>query len=474
MLQRVESVGSQLATRSLASGTTAALELAAGSVMRLPHGDVAAALRPTGSNGTPRRATYELLVANDTPAPLATFTYAVAAPGSRSPITWNAIVVPPFSAIAIEIDIAIPRRCRMPHVVTELVGEQAQLTVDAPPERNARAFPRSFTLGAAALALVAIGAGSIAQSRPRVLALAAPPAVRAGTPFSVAYAFAGAVGGQYVVETPDGLQVRRGSLPDGAGAFTVALPTTVHSSGYDVRVWARGRFGSDERTTHVVIVAGRAARAATPRREVPRALRLGALALERDVVRGGESIVVAYRASDDRGIVRLIDGLGTVRAEALLTPRGRSILAAPHVDTDQDFRIVATAERGTARDEESVPVTILHAVKPTAPPPVLRTPAPAVAVVAVAKTAAPIAVAREQVAGRGIVVRIDRYEKNLHVALLGASSEEIVGSDVAPGESSVVLTPSGVSARARYDVVATYTTGFGQETLVRPITFRAP
>ncbi len=87
---------------------------------------------------------------------------------------------------------------------------------------------------------------------------------------------------------------------------------------------------------------------------------------------------------------------------------------------------------------------------------------------------APIAVEAAQILGRPVVVRIERYEKDLHVALMGASTDEIASRDVAPGESSVVLSAPGALAAAAHQVVATYSRGTVTETLIRPITFRAP
>jgi len=477
MLQRFEPDDAPLATVQPAAGLAAALG-SAGSVMHFPQGDVAADFQPTGA-GDDRHATYELLVSNETAAPLATFAYALDEPGNRRQMTWNAIVVPPFSAIAIEIDVAIPRRRRMPRVVAEVFANEAQLTLDAPPPL-ARRLARRFTAAISTGLLLALGAGAFAATRPRVMALAAPDSVPAGTSFSVAYALAATTDGHYTVETPDGLQIRRGSLRGGAGAFTVALPERPLASGYDVRVWADGRFGGTDRTTHVLAQArpSRPAPAVRPQQAVA-PVRLGSLTLQREIVHGGESIVVTYPATANAGVVRLIDGLGTVRAEALLSHRGESILVAPHVEADQDFRIVATVERGRGRDEVTAPVTILHA------PPRRGVTGPASVALAAPGTpdmpaadgatgVAPIAVDPVQLRGRGIVVRIDRYERKLHVALMGTSTEEIVGANVGPSDRMVVLTPPSEIAQARYEIVATYATGLGQETLIRPITFRAP
>lgn len=469
-LPRLADAGSKL---SLSAGTEEA-HASAGYVVRLPHGDVAADFKATGFHtGRERVATYELLVANDTPEPLATFAYAPDA-GSRGRITWNTIVVPPYSAIAVEIDVTASRRHPRPRIVADLVSDTAQLTLDATQAPHDRRFPNRTSVAAIATALlVALGASAFAQARPRVLALAAPATVRGGTPFTVAYALDRENPGRYVVETPDGLQVRRGSLGRRSGAFTIALPHVKTSTGYDVHVWSTGRFGTDERTTHVVALPD----LPTHHRaegSIPASLAaptIGDLALASDTVRGGEAIVATYRATTTTGIVRLIDALGTVRAEALLTPRGRSILLAPLVAADQDFRVVATVERGVTHAEAVAPVTVLHDAPPADTTQRARSiTAPADAV----PGTAPISVDRVQRAGRPIVIRIAAYRPGLHVALMGPSANEISGADVAPDATSVVLAAPSDPADAAYAIVATYASGLGEETVVRPLTFRDP
>jgi hypothetical protein len=462
----------------------------AGSVLAMPIGEIAGALHAIALDEKTRCATYELLVANETPAPLATFAYASEAPRLGNLITWNAIVVPPFSAIAITVDVNFPRRGRAPRVVAELHGEEAQLTLDAdPPNRHARGLARRATLVLSAVLLLALGGASVAGTKTQVFALGAPETVRAGSPFSVAYALGHATDAEYSVETPDGMQVRRGKLEPGSGAFTLRLPTAPMSSGYDVSIFAHGRFGSDVRTTHVVALgtdtqpAGRPALVA----------RLDGVALEADAVKGGDPIPIDYRTNSKTGSVRLIDEMGTVRAEALLRSDGRSVLVAPYVDADQDFRVVIDAERGSGHAQAEIPVRILRNLPDAvgsadAPRPAGMT-VPAIAAggpgtaaeaapaaagpVDTAADNAPFAVASEQSPGRPITVTILRHEADLHIALMGsAGTEELVGQDVAPDENSVVLAAPDHST-GRLAVVATFTKGFGQETVVRPITLTA-
>lgn len=441
----------------------------------MPLGELAGDVRLMPGTLRRGRATYELLVANDTPLPVATFAYAP--DGARgyagsARLTWNAIVVPPYSAIAIAIDVALPRRGRATRVVAELHAREAQLTLDAAAPRDpARTLLTRAGSAVAAFALLCLGAACIADQRPRVT-LAAPAAVRGGVAFDVAYALGGGTTGDYVVETPDGMQIGRGRLARDAGSFSVSLPAATVSNGYDVRVTARGPFGSDERTTHVVALAAPPA-APAPVKQARRGLaaRISSLQLAADDVRGGEPIVVDYRTAARAGAVRLIDEEGTVRAEALLNRSGRSILVAPYTDADQDFRVVVTTERGTSRDEAQVPVRIAR----TVPGPTTGTTAiPDASTPAVADGTAPIAVPATARAGTSLTVTIMRHEPALRVALVDGNGTELSSRDVPPSAATVALaTPANGTRNIRASVVATFAKGFGQETVIRPVTLEA-
>jgi len=453
------------------------LEPRAGSALSLPLGEIAGDFRPLPGPARARRATYELLVSNDTPLPLATFAYAVAGTRSNARMTWNAIVVPPYSAIAVALEIALPERGRAPRVVAELHSKDAQLTLDAPPPGlSLRGLARRAAVAGSTFALACAAAASAALNRPEVYALAAPEAVRSGVPFNVAYALGNETAASYVVETPDGLQVGRGRLARGAGAFTVALPPSAVSAGYDVRVTATGPLGSDERTTHLLALpaAPHAFTAADGRRRG--AARIAAFNLAGAEVRGGEPIVADYRTAARAGSVRLIDQLGTVRAEALLNRTGRSILVAPYTDVDQDMRVVVTTERGVARDEAALPVRVLSAqpAAVAAASPAQSAPesgvqgdaSPALA----PEGASPIAVAPRTRAGGAIAIRILRHEPDLRVALFDAAGTELESTAVPLDARKITLAaPAGTTA-ARASVIATFAKGFAQETFVRPVT----
>jgi hypothetical protein len=475
----------------------------AGSVLELPLGEIAGDFHAIPGHGK-KSASYELLVSNDTPRPLATFAYAAAGSGRRDRITWNAILVPPYSAIAVEIAIALPRHGRLPRVLAELHGEDAKLTLDGgPPHQFSRGLARRATLLTSALLLLALGTASIAKTQPHVVAIGAPDTVRGGTPFSVAYALGQASGADYTVDTADGFEVARGTLHDGAGSFMLALPARPVSTGYDIHVFARGRLGEDVRSAHVVALASQAEQ---------KTLRVQGLALEAETVRGGDTIAVDYKTRAPSGYVRLIDEIGTVRAEALLNAHGRSILQAPYVDADQDLRVVVDAQMGAERAEGEVPVRILR----SDPTDVVALPATSTMLVPALSgdrlevtgpstpaqdsqisqstasgddsqptdsrgdsVPAPaddgrgiITVGRIQRLGAPIVVRVARYEPGLRIAVMGDSGDEIEGVDMNEGDTRAIL-PAIEGRPQHLSVVATYAKGFGQETFIRPITLKS-
>ncbi|MBD5605859.1 MAG: hypothetical protein IAI48_12345, partial [Candidatus Eremiobacteraeota bacterium] len=472
----------------------------AGSVVAMPRGEIAGDVRLLERSDRERRATYEVLVANETGRPLAAFADAVNAGRGKSRMTWNAMVVPPFSAIAVEIEIALPRRGRPPRIVAEVHAEDAQLTLDSAPQlsRFSAGTVRRAAALAATFVLAAGGVVGLLGARPKVAAMAAPPRVVAGSEVSVAYALSNASGGEYTVERPDGLQVRRGFIPAGSGAFTIAMPAGAQAGGYDLHVTARGRFGSDERSMHLAAYVPPPAASGQPD-----GVKIASVGLASETVVAGTPIIVNYRTAARAGTVRLIDEYGTVRAEALLSRSGTSMLAAPLVDADQDLRVVVTAERGATRDEAQTPVRVLRSMPPgagglangnvaapqvpalapvtgddaqTMPLPAdvaLSAGAPQTAPVPIANgvrkatavpNGPPIDVKRAQSATQPILVHVLRYEPKMRVSVLGNSGEELEGANVAPGDSVVSLSSPKDLGTKHPSIVATYEHGSEQET----------
>src|SRR5580704_18635438 len=85
-----------------------ASSLPAGSEITVADGQIAGALRLLSVDGRRRKAIYELLIANQTPMPLAAFAYGVGRPNPAGRLRWNAITVPALSSVAVPISIDLP------------------------------------------------------------------------------------------------------------------------------------------------------------------------------------------------------------------------------------------------------------------------------------------------------------------------------------------------------------------------------
>src|SRR5579864_9354265 len=128
-----------------------------GSLLAVASGSIAGDLRGIALDEQHRIATYELLVANETISPVATFAYVVGAnPGGM--LSWSTITVPAFTSIAVAIDIPLPPRGKEQRVVVELHAEDAHLTLDAKapqPKQPRYKSPSPAVLGTIATILLA-------------------------------------------------------------------------------------------------------------------------------------------------------------------------------------------------------------------------------------------------------------------------------------------------------------------------------
>lgn len=441
--------------------------------LALPNGNIAGAVRALGVSLLKRTAKYEVLVANETTAPLATFAYPSGGIKRGRLMNWSAITVPPLSSIAVEIDIPFARRGPSQHLVAELHAPEAHLTVDGDPPKSLIDRARRTAFAGSAV-ILALGWGLYAAGKPRVAALAAPSSVSAGQPFTVAYAIAPNVDGEYTVETPDGHEVQRGALRVMSGAFDVTLPAG-KPAGYDVRVVAHNLLGTDVRVAHVraVMAPGK------PLEFSSRIAKIASLALRSDEVHGGEPIKVDYAASSTTGGLKLLDQDGTVRAEAMTNSHGDSIMIAPHVDADQDFRVVMDIAQGTSTAEASVPVRILRDSPQQAGGHATVAESDVVAEDAAPKLpmrrSGPIAVPTVGIRSNGsIPVTILEHEKDLRVALSDEDGLELQSVAVGGNQGSIVLTAPPVTSPTKVTIAATFSRGVGQETVLSTVLVTPP
>jgi len=444
--------------------------LRAGSHLAVPGGEVAGDLKPLSIDRRRKVAVYELCVANDTSGPLVGFTYALEEPSPGGTINWSTITVPPYTSIATPVELPLPRWGRPQRVVTELHADGARLTLDAPtPSDGGQA--RRAGIATAAVLLAGLLSGAYAFARPQIDALVAPAQVAGGRPFQVLYALApSTTNAQFAVTSVDGRTIETGTLSRDRSAFSIALPRTPRSVGYDVTVSGTNAFGRTHRSAHVVALAP-----AEPLKPSARAAK-PSIALVSDTVAGGESIVVTYPRGLSVGDVKLLDQEGTERAAALVSQRGSSILVAPDVAVAQDFRIVLDTHRGSCLAESALPVRIVPAARSTKADPQVEDRASGSSAPANGDgqaTNAPISLAKASVrSGDLIVVRVLRSSPQMQITLLNDQGEELQRFDVAKGEDRLRLSAPAVGAPTKMLVVATFAHGVSQDSVIEPVMIR--
>jgi hypothetical protein len=438
-----------------------------GILVSLPSGSVAGDLRAVRRNDARRETTYELVVTNESVGPVATYVYALGQT-HQTGASWRTMTIPPFTSIAVTIDVPFPPRGVEQRVVAELHADEAHWTIDAHGPRALEPTPRPAKLAllAASLAAVLAGAAYIAFA-PKVTALAAPGSTVGGTDFQVAYATSGADRIRWRLENADGVEVHGESVREPRGAFSLQLPRTARAEGYDVRLEASGPLGARSRTVHVVSLPDTAAKPA----DEP--VRIASLFVASPSIASGKPIVINYRTNATGGSVKLLDQSDNVRAAVRLDRSGTTSLPAPTVAVDQPFRIVVDAERNGAHAQSSVGISVT-AADGAGPVAYGAVPEDGAAVAADPPAgSAPIALASESYrSGDPIPVSVSRNVTNLRLAIADVAGVELASKNVSAGERIAELTAPVVSSRTKLLVVATFGRGVGQETVVRSIVIR--
>lgn len=434
-------------------------------MLAVASGSIAGDLRGIATDEKRRTATYELLVANETISPVAAFAYVVGAnPGGMA--SWSTITVPAFTAIAVVIDVPLPPPRKEQRIVVELHAEDAHLTLDArPPQTERPRFqgPSLPLLGA--IATILVGVASYALLKPRVSVLEAPNSVVAGKPFVVAYAIDGSASGNYLVETPDGFQIRRGELDRAHNALTLDLPEFPVARGYDMRVVAQGALGTQTRTVHITAIPPPATPTPRPVAPPPAATQNGlpVISLANDTVASGGQIALTYPVAGGNGFVTLYDQNNLPRGTTLLDKNGHALLLAPVVAADQPLRLVVRVQSGNSTVESSTGLTVKAQSAPTPPPEVAGS--------FQEDTGIPFTLPAKNVKSGAIVhIPVLRHEDALRIGLSTAEGRVLSQTDVALSQSDVALRVPSVTSPTPYLVVGTYHRGVGQETVVRRIT----
>jgi hypothetical protein len=414
-------------------------------------------------------AMYSLRVFNDSSSLLVCRVGVVSEDGDAALAYPIPLQVEPFSVKSTEVPVWLHDFGSIEHAIVEVAGDDVRCVVQAaapatPPKK--RRFSEltlaaaSVTVGLLILALAATG-----LSIPRIAAFAVPPMALAGTTIQAEYAASGSGTLSYAVTAPDGHRLAGGVLSDRTGSVPIPLPASHDSAAYTVELTMRGLLGNAtalrvlNSTPRIVANTGSAAY-------------ISDITVNPVVAKPGQAVEVAYAASGTNGYLRLLGADGTIWAQAPFSRKGSTQFTVPDLPGQRELRVLLHVTRAGSSAESSAGLIVAPAkpdTKPQNAPGVVgdnqmdsATDDYANGTFQVASPTVP--------SGGTIHVQIISPRNGMRLSLTDTQSNEITGINVGTDQQAVTLRAPRVSVATRYTVVANFTDGFGQESIVQPVT----
>jgi hypothetical protein len=414
-------------------------------------------------------ATYALRVVNRSRSALVCRTWVVTRTGDvvlAYPICYE---VKPFSTTATEVPIRPRDFASFDCAVAEVVGEGVYCVVQAAapaPKSNARVH-QFITAATLSVGLLALAAAAVLRGQvPRIAAFAVPPMALAGTTVQAEYDAFGMGKLSYAVTAPDGRRLQSGALSQRAGSIPIAIPESSQPGAYTLQMMMQGPLGTDKEVRVLNAVPPRA----------PGTAQITDLSVNPVVAKPGQAVAVAYAASGESGYVRLLGSDGTVWAQKPFSRNGETAFVVPPVSSGREMRVLLHVAKGRSAAESSAGLVVANPSNVT-----LSDADQQPAVVGDDSQSYPATfdsddngtfsvLTRTVKGGEPIHVRILSPRNGMRIALTDTQSHEVSGVNVGNDAGAIELQAPKVAVSTRYTVVASFTDGFGQESVVEPVT----
>ena len=452
--------GSALASR--ASRLPAARSHGSATAIRTQTGGVSAFFALEAFDRRTGIATYSLRVINQTAYGLVCRTWAISRTGEATLASVGVVEIAPRATLETLVPVPAHQYESFVRAIAEVAGEGVHCLVEAPaPVRKKRSL-YGWSLASLAGGFIAIVAAvGVDTALPRINAFAVPSEAVAGSTIRAEYVASGAGSLSYSVLAPDGRQLQGGPLSARSGAIPISVPSGADPGAYAVQIVMQDTLG---RATETRVLNGVVARQRS-------GAQIEDISVDPVVVRPGERLNVAYQATGDRGYVRLTGADGTIWAQAPFSRTGAAEFVVPPIGGGQELRVRLHVTKGRSTAESVAGAVIA--------PTVARAAVPAAAGLAAADDDAAAAGDANSVfkitsttvhAGNNVEVKILAPRNGMRISLMDLQSHEVAGVQT-DGQSDVVtLRAPSVGAPTRYVVEADFTDGFGQESIVEPIT----
>jgi hypothetical protein len=414
-------------------------------------------------------ALYALRVINHTRCELVCSIWILSRRGELVLANSEPILVNPNATHAARVPVWVEGFPAFDRVLLEVSGEGVHCIVEAPaPRARSRNLYAPIAAACVMLGVLALAITlGLKAALPKIAAFVVPPETLPGTTVQAQYDSQGLGAVSYAVKAPNGKQIAGGRLAENAGAIPVAIPAAPQGGAYILELDKSGPLGKASEVRVLNTVAPRLGGGA----------RIESLAVRPAVAKPGQTIDVTYSANADAGTVRLVDAAGTVWAQQPFSRNGETTLTVPSLRDGAELQVVLSVAKASTAAKSMAGLVVASALHPIAA-------AAAGSRVEIAGDDDPNVPAATDADSNGTFQVLDRTVKSgqpirihiisprndMRIALTDSQSHEVAAQNVGAQADTVTLTAPNVTQATTYTVVATFTDGFGQESVVQPVT----
>lgn len=438
-----------------------------GTAIQTPSGGVSAFFALEAFDRRLGLAIYSLQVTNFTAATLICRVWAISRNGQATLAYPVLVEVLPDSTLQTEIPVLPAALPPFERAIVEVAGQGVHCLVEAPPpaiQKSRRGYLIAAAAVAAAFSILVTIAG-IRAALPRIDALALAPQALAGTTVRAEYHAAGAGTLSYSVVAPDGGTMAGGKLADREGSIPIAVPASAQGA-YTLQVTMNGPLGrvSEMRVLNTLSVKAHAGAA------------IANISVNPLVAKPGDTVNVSYSAIGDGGYLRLIGSNGSIWGQEPFSRRGQTQFVVPPVAAGSQLQILLHVTKHGSAAQSAAGLVVAgspHTSQAVAQASqVVGNDDPnAVPATSSDESNGTFDVLNKTVkSGGAIQVKIFSPRNGMRLSIMDTQSHEITGVDVGSDAQMVTMRAPVVYETTKYIVVASFTDGFGQETVVQPIT----
>jgi hypothetical protein len=371
------------------------------------------------------------------------------------------IHVAPFSISETLLPVRVADIGPYDRAIVQVAGGDIAFSLEAPAPPRTSKHSRWMMITAASLALTLGSAFAAAASTPRLALLAAPDRAFRGSSVDVPYAFRGWASMQYELQTRDGRQLSAGLVDAHHGTLHFDVPPTAGPN-VVLSVDITGPFGRQSSTRRIAI-AGASAQHKAPVQSAPAAPRVSEFALSTPIVRAGSDVKLTYTTNAREGEIWLIDDAGRLWARAPITAYGETTIRVPQGAAGRQMRAVLHAGSPQHGTVASVGVLVMPAalVPQAQQSAAAQTPqAPQAQLTLSTEEAAP---------GDDVTVMLDGNHGDARITLTDQSGQSVEQGDIPSDQNAATITAPNVTQTTTYYVMASITSGVGDQTVVKKL-----